>query len=232
MAIKTKSGSQNSTYDLIVVAFVAVLLISNISATKLIDIGPFIADGGAVLFPLAYIFGDILTEVYGFARARRAIWAGFGAQIIAALVFWLVTLLPPSAAYANQAAFEAVLGFLPRIVTASLLAYLIGEFINSFVLARLKIKTNGRGLGGRFIFSTFIAQLFDTAIFGLVAFGGILSGGEFMEFVLFGWLFKTVVEIIMLPVTYRVVTWLKQREGLDTYDRKTDFNPFHLAADK
>lgn len=232
MAIKTKPGSQNSTYDLIVVAFVAVLLISNISATKLIDIGPFIADGGAVLFPLAYIFGDILTEVYGFARARRAIWAGFGAQIIAALVFWLVTLLPPSVAYANQAAFEAVLGFLPRIVIASLIAYLIGEFVNSFVLARLKIKTGGRGLGGRFIFSTFIAQFFDTVIFGLVAFGGILSGGEFMEFVLFGWLFKTAVEIIMLPLTYRLVTWLKRREGLDTYDRKTDFNPFHLAADK
>lgn len=232
MTIKTKPGAQNSTYDLVVVAFVAVLLISNISATKLVDIGPFIADGGALLFPLAYIFGDILTEVYGFARTRRAIWAGFGVQLTAALVFWLVTLLPPSVAYTNQAAFEAVLGFLPRIVIASLLAYLIGEFINSFILARLKIKTGGQGLGGRFIFSTFVAQFFDTVIFGLVAFGGILSGNEFVEFVLFGWLFKTIVEIIMLPLTYQIVTWLKQREGLDTYDRKTDFNPFHLATDK
>jgi len=201
-------------YDIILALFVSVLLISNISAVKLVDIGPFIADGGAVLFPLAYIFGDILTEVYGFNAARRAIWAGFAVQLLAVTTFWIVGELPPSVVFENQEAFMSILGFLPRIVLASLAAYLFGEFVNAKLVIKIRNYTGEKRMYVRFIGSTVVGQFIDTIIFGLIAFGGILTGSEMIEFVLFGWIFKTLVEVLLLPITYRVVSFLKTREAI------------------
>ncbi len=216
-------------YDLILALFAACLLISNLSATKLIAIGPIITDGGAILFPLVYIFGDVLTEVYGYKYARRAIWTGFVTMLLAVLSFTIVRYMPPAADYHDQAAFEAVLGFFPRIVLASLLAYLVGEFLNAYVLAKLKVKTEGRLLWLRLIGSTFVGQIADTVVFAFVAFGGILTGMDMLIFIAVGWGFKTGVEVLFLPVTYRVIDFLKKREKVDAYDRKTDFNPTRLS---
>lgn len=218
-------------YDLILAFFAAVLLISNLSATKLVAFGPIISDGGAVLFPLAYIFSDVLTEVYGYAYARRAIWVGFGVMILAVTAFTIVRYLPGAAEYHDQAAFEAVLGFFPRIVLASLAAYLVGEFLNSYVLAKLKIKTGGRLMWLRLIGSTVVGELADTVVFCLIAFGGILTASDMLIYIGVGWAFKTVVEIIFLPVTYKVIAFLKKREGVDAYDTKTDFTPARIAID-
>ncbi len=217
-------------YDLILVAFVVVLLISNLSATKLISIGPLILDGGAILFPLSYIFGDVLTEVYGYAKARRAIWAGFSAMLLAVLAFTIVRYLPPAGDYQDQAAFEAVLGFFPRIAAASLTAYLVGQFINAFILAKLKIKTNGKKLWLRLIGSTVFGELADTIVFCLIAFGGILSAADILNYILVGYGFKTIVEVFMLPITYRVVNFLKLKEQVDIYDTKTDYAPIQLGS--
>lgn len=214
--------------DTIIALFAAMLLVSNLAATKLIAFGPIITDGGALLFPLIYIFGDVLTEVYGYKHARRAIWIGFAVMLLAVLCFTVVRYLPGAPEYTAQQAYEAVLGFFPRIVIASLAAYLVGSFLNSYVLARLKVKTNGRKLWLRLIGSTFVGELFDTVVFALIAFGGILGSGDMIIFVLVGWLFKTGVEVVMLPVTYRLVGYLKRVEDIDTYDKKTDFNPLKL----
>lgn len=211
--------------DSIIALFAVTLLISNLSATKLIAFGPIIADGGAVLFPLIYIFGDILTEVYGYKHARRAIWIGFLSMLIAVMAFTIVRYLPAAADYHDQAAFEAVLGFFPRIVLASLVGYLIGSFINSYILAKMKVRTKGNKLWQRLIASTVVGELFDTAAFCLIAFGGIIGASDMMIYIAVGWLFKTSVEIIFLPVTYRVVNFLKKREQSDFYDKKTDFSP-------
>ncbi|MGB4758671.1 MAG: queuosine precursor transporter [Candidatus Saccharimonadales bacterium] len=212
-------------FDIILAFFVAVLLISNIGATKLIEIGPFITDGGAILFPIAYIFGDIFTEVYGYRKARRAILVGFAAMVLAALTFMAVQYLPPAADYTNQAAFEAVLGFVPRIVLASLAGFLVGQFVNSVVLAKLKVKTKGKYLGVRLIGSTVFGELADTVVFCTIAFYGVITGGTFLNYVLVGIAYKISVEIIFLPITYRVIAVLKKREGIDVYDKKTNFNP-------
>lgn len=218
-------------FDIIVAVFAASLLISNLAATKLIQFKDIniIVDGGAILFPLVYILGDVLTEVYGFKYARRAIWTGFGVMLLAILCFTIVRYMPAADVYKDQAAFEAVLGFFPRIVVASLVAYLVGEFLNSYVLAKLKLKTQGKKLWLRLIGSTFVGQFFDTVVFAVIAFGGILGFNEMVGFIAVGWLFKTAVEIVMLPVTYRVVNFLKKKEKVDTYDKKTDFNPLSAS---
>ncbi len=217
-------------FDIIVALFVATLLISNVSATKLFVLGPLILDGGAILFPLAYILGDVLTEVYGFKRARRAIWTGFGVMLLALCCFTIVRYLPPAPGYTDQAAFEAVLGFLPRIALASLAAYLVGGFLNSYVLARLKVKTKGKRLWLRLMGSTVAGQLFDTIVFCLIAFGGVISGAEMLNYIAVGWGFKVLVELLCLPLTYRVIAFLKRKEQVDTYDKKTDFTPFSTAV--
>lgn len=211
--------------DTIIALFAVTLLISNLSATKLIAFGPIIADGGAVLFPLIYIFGDVLTEVYGYKYARRAIWIGFISMIIAVAAFTIVRFLPGAADYHDQPAFEAVLGFFPRIVLASLLGYLTGSFINSYVLAKMKVRSKGKNLWQRLVASTVVGEFADTVMFCLVAFGGIIGATDMMIYITVGWLFKTAVEIIFLPVTYRVIAFLKNRESIDTYDKKTDFSP-------
>lgn len=214
--------------DIIIAVFAAMLLISNLAATKLVAFGPIITDGGAVLFPLIYIFGDVLTEVYGYKRTRRAIWIGFGVMLLAVTCFTIVRYLPGAAEYTAQASYEAVLGFFPRIVLASLAAYLVGSFLNSYVLAKLKVKTKGKKLWFRLIGSTFVGEFFDTVVFALIAFGGILGYSDMVIFILVGWLFKTGVEVVLLPVTYRVVKYLKRVEHVDVYDKKTDFNPLKV----
>lgn len=217
-------------YDVILALFVAILLISNLGATKLIAFGPIITDGGAVLFPLAYVLGDILTEVYGYTYARRAIWTGFSVMILAVFAFTVVQHAPAATEWGNQAAYDSILGFFPRIVLASLCAYLCGEFINAFIVAKLKVRMQGRRLWFRLISSTVVGELFDTTIFALTAFGGILTGSDMLRFIAIGWAFKTAVEVLLLPVTYRVIAFLKRKEGIDTYDKSTDFSPLAVSA--
>lgn len=218
-------------YDVMLAAFAGLLLISNISATKLVAFGSIITDGGAILFPLIYIMGDVITEVYGYRYARRAIWTGFGLMLLAVATFWIVGFLPAAAEYTDQAAFDAVLGFFPRIVLASLLAYLVGSFLNAYIVARMKQSRWNKRLWYRLIGSTVVGELADTIIFGLVAFGGILGAKDMVVFILIGWLFKTTVEIIVLPVTYRAIALLNKREHIDANDKKTDFSPFHFSAE-
>lgn len=210
--------------------FVAVLLISNVASSKIVLLGPFTFDGGTILFPLSYIFGDILTEVYGYAQSRRVIWTGFGAALLMTLVFALVGLLPPAADWNGQTAWQAILGATPRIVLASLLAYLAGEFSNSIVLARLKVRTAGRFLWVRTIGSTLIGEGVDTAIFCVVAFYGTLPNELLGAIIASNYVFKCGVEILLTPVTYAIVGYLKRSEGEDYYDSGTNFNPFGVSS--
>lgn len=216
-------------FDIIVALFAASLLISNLAATKLIAFGSIITDGGAILFPVVYILGDVLTEVYGYKYARRAIWTGFGVMLLAVFCFTVVRYMPAAADYRDQTSFEAVLGFFPRIVVASLVAYLVGEFLNAYVLAKLKIKTKGKKLWLRLIGSTVVGEFFDTVVFCLIAFGGIIGATDMMIYICVGWLFKTGVEVVMLPITYRVIAFLKKHENVDTYDKKTNFSPLDAS---
>ena len=215
-------------YDIILAVFAAILLISNLAGTKLIAFGSIITDGGAILFPISYILGDVLTEIYGYKYARRAIWVGLGVMLLAVLCFTIVRYMPPAPEYTAQASYEAVLGFFPRIVAASLTAFLTGSFLNSFVLAKLKVKTKGKKLWLRLIGSTVVGELCDTVVFAFVAFGGILQGMNMLTYILIGWIFKTVVEIVFLPITYRVIDKMKQIEKVDAYDDKTNFTPFSV----
>ena len=202
----------SSLYPVIVGVFVGVLLISNIGATKLISFGPVITDGGAFLFPLTYIIGDILSEVYGLRAARRAILIGFAMLVLAALTFWLVQVSPPADAYENQEAFEAVLGFVPRIVLASICGYLAGQLLNAYVLVKIKERTKERALWLRLIGSTVVGEFADTLVFCAVAFYGVITGAEFLNYVLVGYLYKTLLEVVLLPVTYPVIRAVKRRE--------------------
>ena len=201
-----------SLYPYLVAIFVGILLISNIGATKLIEFGPLITDGGVFLFPLTYIIGDILSEVYGLKAARRAIFTGFAMSILAAFTFYLVQISPAADAYTNQEAFESVLGFVPRIVLASLAGYLVGQLLNAYVLVKIKQKTKERYLWARLIGSTAVGELADTVVFCTIAFFGIITGVEFLNYVLVGYLYKTLLEVVLLPITYPVIRAIKRRE--------------------
>jgi len=203
---------RTGNYDLIVVLFCGLLLISNIGATKLIQFGPIITDGGAILFPLTYILGDVLSEVYGFKRAKRAILMGFGLSVLASLTFYLVQIAPAADAYENQAAFEAVLGFVPRIVLASILGYLAGQLLNAYVLVKIKERTQERKLWLRLIGSTVVGELADTLVFCTVAFYGVITGGEFLSYVITGYVYKVLIEVVFLPITYPVIALVKRHE--------------------
>lgn len=200
-------------FDILLALFVAILLISNIAATKLLAIGPFIMDGGAILFPLTYIIGDVLAEVYGLKAAKRAIWTAFGVSALAALTFLAVQYLPGAPEYTNQAAFEAVLGFVPQIVIASLAAFLCGQFMNAYALVKMKEKWGDKNLWARLLGSTIAGQLVDTIIFCTIAFYGIITGWSFANYVLVGVAYKVAMEIILLPVTYRVIAIIKRHEA-------------------
>jgi len=196
----------------IVGVFVGLLLISNIGAVKLIEFGPIITDGGVFLFPLVYIVGDILSEVYGFKAARKAIFIGFAMSILAALTFWLVQISPPAEAWGNQEAFESVLGFVPRIVLASVAGYLVGQLLNAWVLVKIKERTQEKALWLRLLGSTIIGEFADTIVFCTIAFYGVITGAEFLVYVAFGFAYKTLVEVVLLPVSYAVIGWVKRRE--------------------
>jgi uncharacterized integral membrane protein (TIGR00697 family) len=212
--------------DVLTGLFVAVLLISNIASTKILTLWKFTFDGGTILFPLSYIFGDILTEVYGYQKSRRVIWTGFFCALLMSLVFYIVQILPPAAEWENQKAYEDILGFVPRIVTASLIAYFAGEFSNSFILSRMKIWTTGRLLWMRTIGSTLIGEGLDTLIFCFIAFYGVLPSGLLWAVFISNYIFKCSVEILFTPVTYLMVGFLKKKENEDHYDRGINYNPF------
>jgi len=226
-------------FDIIMAVFVTVLVVSNVaSSAKIVDLGFSVSgiaaafDAGTILFPLSYIFGDILTEVYGYKKSRRVIWIGFACLALSALVFAVVKRLPGEATwqgYAGDAAYAAILGGMSSggIVLASLAAYWSGEFSNSFVLAKMKVLTNGRRLWMRTIGSTLVGELVDTAVFvGIASLFGVFPWSLFLTLALTNYVFKTLVEIVMTPVTYLVVGFLKRTENEDYYDRTTNFNPF------
>ena len=206
------AATPRSLYPVIVGVFVGLLLISNIGAVKLIEFGPIITDGGAFLFPLVYIAGDILSEVYGFKAARKAILIGFAMSILAALTFWLVQISPPAEAWGNQEAFESVLGFVPRIVLASVAGYLVGQLLNAWVLVKIKERTQEKALWLRLLGSTAVGEFADTIVFCTIAFYGVITGEEFLIYVAFGFAYKTLVEVVLLPVSYAVIGWVKRRE--------------------
>jgi uncharacterized integral membrane protein (TIGR00697 family) len=223
--------------DLITALFVAVLIISNLASTKIVSFGslgfgdwsfPLAFDAGTLLFPLAYIFGDVLTEVYGYARSRRVIWLGFISAILLTGMLTLVTWLPPATEWTNQIAFTSILGQMPRIVAASLIAYLIGEFTNSYILAKLKIWTDGKKLWLRTIGSTLVGEGLDTTIFCLIAFYG--STELLITIIISNYVFKVGIEVLATPFTYAAVAYLKKAEEVDHYDRTTNFNPLKLEA--
>lgn len=212
-------------FDIIVGLFVAVLLISNVASTKIVQFGPFTFDGGTILFPLVYIFGDVLTEVYGFKAARRVIWTGFVSALLMSFVFIIVGKLPAAGDWAHQGAYDAILGLTPRIVVASLIAYFVGEFSNSVTLAKMKVATKGKWLWSRTIGSTLVGQVFDTGLFVLIAFWGVLPTDLVWTIIMSNYLFKVGVETVCTPATYWVVGFLKKREEIDTYDVDTRFSP-------
>jgi hypothetical protein len=228
-------------FDLVMAAFVTVLIVSNIaSSAKIVDWGVSLLgirlafDGGTILFPVSYIFGDVLTEVYGYRRSRRVIWTGFACLAVSAFVLWLVRIMPGEAGWRERGgpqAFEMVLGGMSSggIVLASLCAYFAGEFSNSFVLAKMKILTKGRWLWTRTIGSTLVGEAVDTGIFVVIAsLTGVFPWTIFVTLVLTNYIFKVAIEAVMTPVTYRIVHRLKKVEREDWYDYGTDFNPFAL----
>lgn len=225
-------------FEFVMVAFVVVLVCSNlIGPAKIAEVnvpfwGPYVFGAGVIFFPISYIFGDVLTEVYGYGRARKVIWAGFGALIFAAIMAAIVVALPPASFWEHQKAYEVAFGNAWRVVAASMIAYFCGEFVNSFVLAKMKIWTNGRALWTRTIGSTIFGEAVDSAIFYPLAFynTGIIPNEALLQVVLAQFITKTLVEVVFTPVTYAVVGFLKRAEQEDYYDRGTDFNPFRLEA--
>jgi uncharacterized integral membrane protein (TIGR00697 family) len=218
-------------YDLVMAAFVTVLLCANlIGAAKAASVFGLTFNSGVLFFPVSYIFGDVLTEVYGYARARKVVWAGFAALVFASFMSWATLAFPPAPGWPHQAAYETVFGGTPRIVAASLVAYFSGEFCNSYVLAKLKLVTSGRLLWSRTIGSTIIGEAVDSAIFYPLAFLGVWSTDLVVRVMITNYLLKLLWEVLMTPVTYRVVNFLKRAESEDYFDRDTDFTPFSLQT--
>jgi hypothetical protein len=217
-------------FDLLLGIFVAILLISNIASTKILTLWKFTFDGGTILFPLSYIFGDVLTEVYGYKRSRRVIWTGFFSALLMSLVLYIVQILPPAAGWPNQETYESLIGFIPRIVMASLVAYFAGEFSNSYLLSRLKIKTKGRFLWLRTIGSTLIGEGIDTMLFCLIAFYGSMPNSLLVTIIISNYIFKCSVEVLFTPLTYVFINFLKKREHEDHYDHGISYNPFTMEV--
>lgn len=223
-------------FDFVMAAFVTILLLSNVlgagkvAVVDLPGIGLWPFGAGILFFPVSYVIGDILTEVYGYARARRCIWAGFGALLFMAFMAWVVVALPPADSWDGQAAYESVFGQVPRIVLASICAFWAGEFVNSYVLARMKVWTKGRHLWTRTIGSTVVGQGVDSMIFYPLAFYGVWDNGTLLIVLVTQWALKVGWEALLTPATYIVVGWLKRREGIDVYDEGTDFTPFRTRV--
>jgi queuosine precursor transporter len=210
--------------------FVTCLLTANIIASKLVGFGLFTLPAAVIIFPFSYIFGDILTEVYGYPQARKVIWLGFFCNLIFVIFAWLGQVLPPASFWTNQQAYVAILGYTPRLLLASFLGYLAGEFSNSFVLAKMKLMTKGKWLWSRTISSTIVGEGLDSVIFIIVAFAGTPLFVAIM--ILWHWLVKIAIEVIFTPLTYVIVNYLKKNESIDTYDYKTDFNPLRIIERK
>lgn len=235
----TRPIAQYRYYDFVMAAFVTILLCSNlIGAAKAAEVtlpifGTVTFGAGVLFFPISYIFGDILTEVYGYGRDRRVIWAAFAALAFAAMMSWVVLALKPAADPFNaeyQTHLVAVFGNTPRIVAGSMIAFWCGSFVNSYVMAKMKIWTEGRHLWSRTIGSTLAGELIDSSLFYVIAFYGIWSNQQLITVIIAQYVLKTSWEVVMTPVTYRVVNFLKKKENEDYYDRGTDFNPFKLKA--
>ncbi|MBA7567368.1 MAG: queuosine precursor transporter [Dehalococcoidia bacterium] len=211
---------------IITVLFVSCLLTANIVGVKMFSLGFVSLPAAVILFPLSYIIGDVLTEVYGYRIARRVIWLGFACNLIFVIFAWVGQLLPPDPLWEGQEAYESILGYTPRLLIASFLGYFAGEFANSFILAKMKIFTKGRWLWSRTIGSTIVGQGVDSAIFIV----GAYFGASFFSplIILYHWLAKTIIEAVATPATYSVVNYLKRKEGVDSYDRRTNFNPFRF----
>ena len=218
----TRAAAAGARYAVVVASFVGLLLISNIVAVKLIafgpfqlgelSLGPFIVDGGVFLFPLVYIVGDVLAEVYGLKAARRAIFTAFALSLLTSLTIWVTQLSPAAPGWENQAAFESVLGFVPRIVAASLGAFLAGQLINAWVLVWLRRRTSGRFLRTRLIASTVVGQVVDTVVFCTIAFWGVLEGWDFLGYTALGYGIKVLAEVVLLPITTRVISRVRAAE--------------------
>ncbi len=227
LAARAGDVHQFKTFDYVMAAFVAILLLSNvIGAGKVAVIAGWQFGAGILFFPLSYVLGDVLTEVYGYARARRCIWAGFAAMLFMALMSYVVVKLPPAPGWDGQEAYESVFGAVPRIVFASIAAFWAGEFVNSYVLARMKIWTQGRMLWTRTISSTIFGQAIDSLIFYPLAFYGEWDNAQLLTVMGMQWLLKVSWEVLLTPVTYVIVGKLKAHEGLDLFDEGTDFDPF------
>jgi queuosine precursor transporter len=218
---------QFRAFDIVMAAFVAILLLSNvIGAGKVASLGGWTFGAGILFFPLGYVIGDVLTEVYGYARARRCIWVGFSALLFMAFMSWVVVSLPPADGWEGQSAYESVFGQVPRIVFASIVAFWAGEFVNSFVLAKMKVWTKGKHLWSRTIGSTVVGQGIDSIIFYPLAFWGVWDNAQVVTVMITNWALKVGWEAALTPVTYAVVGWLKRHEGVDLFDDSTDFTPF------
>lgn len=216
-------------YAVITGLFSACLVISNILDTKIFMLGKLDLPGGIILFPIVYVFGDILTEVYGYSSSRKVIWTGFCALALMVIASTIVKLLPSASFWTLQPEYEHILGKVPRIIAASISAYFLGEFTNSFVLAKLKVRSDGKNMPVRFVASTFFGQFVDTSVFVVIAFAGSMAAVDLVSITISGWLFKVVWEIIALPITLPVVKWLKKVENEDYFDRETNFNPFKIS---
>ncbi len=216
----------SNRFLLIAILYVTALMTANTVSSKLVELGPFIVAGGIVVFPLSYIFGDILTEVYGYKASRKIIWLGFLAQLVMVFFYLVVSRLPAPEFWTNQSAYDTILGFVPRIVVASMIAYLCGEFMNSFVLSKMKVWMNGKALWMRTIGSTLVGEGIDSVIFGLIAFSGTLPFSSLGTVILSGYLLKVLYEVLATPFTYKIVAWLKTTEGIDVYDRHIRYSPF------
>ena len=224
------SQSQYSQWFLLVTAiFITCLITANIIAVKLISIFGFVLPAAIVIFPISYIVGDVLTEVYGYSRARQVIWLGFLCNLVAVAAIWIGGLLPAASFWEGQEAYQQVLGFAPRLLIASFIAFLIGEFANSFVLAKMKIATQGRWLWTRTIGSTLVGQGLDSLVFITIAFAGVIPTAGLISAAVTQWLAKSVYEALVTPVTYWVVNFLKQKEGMDVFDKETRFNPILVS---
>ena len=213
-------------FVIITAVYVTCLITANIIAVKIIGFGSVVMPAAIVVFPLSYIFGDVLTEVYGYRWARRVIWLGFFCNLLFVFFSWIGQLLPSASFWTGQEAYESILGYAPRLLLASICGYLVGEFVNSFIMAKMKVATKGRWLWMRTIGSTVAGQGLDTALFIVIAFIGTASFVPLM--ILYHWLIKVAIETLATPLTYKAVNYLKSKENIDTYDRNTNFNPFSL----
>jgi queuosine precursor transporter len=218
-------------FDICVHIFVVILLVSNLVAAKIILIGPFKISGSLLLFPLTYIFGDVFTEVYGYSGSRRAIWIGFFASTLLAILAKIIVLLPPAPEFVHQEAYATVFDAVPRAILGSLAAFWAGEFANSYVMAKMKVFTSGRHLWARTVGSTVVGQAVDTAIVITIIFAGNASWGTIANLIFSGYIAKVAYEALMTPFTYLVVNRLKHMEGVDVFDINTDFNPFGKAKE-